>query len=91
MFTKLTLVLTLAVTASAAVLNVKNCPGVAADGTTDDTESIQKCVDSQAGSCGKILFPVARYMLKGSVSFDSCGGQIEIEGEGGETSKVGRL
>ena len=73
-------------TASAAdILNVKNCPGVVADGDTDDTASIQKCIDAQSGSCGKILFPIGRYMIKGSIFFDSCGGQIEIEGEGEET------
>ena len=67
------------------IVNVKNCPGVVADGVTDDTGSIQKCVDAQGGSCGKLLFPIGRYKIAGTVVFDSCGGQIEIEGEGEET------
>ena len=77
--------LILATASAADILNVKNCPGVVADGDTDDTASIQKCIDAQSGSCGKILFPIGRYMIKGSIFFDSCGGQIEIEGEGEET------
>ena len=68
-----------------AVINIKDCPGVVADGVTDDTGSIQKCIDAQAESCGKLLFPIGRYKLAGTVVFDSCGGQIEIEGEGKET------
>ena len=39
----------------------------------------------------KLLFPIGRYKLAGTVVFDSCGGQIEIEGEGKETVYFGAL
>ena len=84
---KMLLLFALLVSAASAnaVVNIKDCPGVVADGVTDDTGSIQKCIDAQAESCGKLLFPIGRYKLAGTVVFDSCGGQIEIEGEGKET------
>ena len=79
-------ILLLSVFFTNAVVNIKDCPGVFADGVTDDTGGIQKCIDAQVESlCGKLLFPVGRYKIAGTLVFDSCGGQIEIEGEGKET------
>jgi hypothetical protein len=66
-------------------LNIQKCPGVQADGKTDVTGPIQKCLMSSAGACGKVFFPTGQYMIAGTVTFDACGGQIDIAGEGDET------
>ena len=62
----------------------KGLPGVVADGVMTIREAY-KSVSMRKQRLWKLLFPIGRYKLAGTVVFDSCGGQIEIEGEGKET------
>lgn len=41
--------------------------GAKADGTTDDTAAIQKCMDDAAKTGGRVNVPAGRYLVKGSL------------------------
>lgn len=49
------------------VFNVKDF-GVKADGETDDTAAIQKCIDAAAEKGGRVYLPPGRYLVKSSIA-----------------------
>jgi len=56
-----------AVSSLEGIFSVKDF-GARADGQTDDTAAIQRCIDSAAENGGQVYVPPGKYLVKGSLS-----------------------